>query len=492
MTALFFVGRWLRRLAITAAIAAVTLLVARALQSRGLPDLKPWHRVVLRSELRARDLGPQATLADYLAREEALFGELRERVYDRLPAADRVDTSRYTSGGQLDPKTFTRDWNRTFQMVPVEALAGGVLLVHGLTDAPYSVRAIGEVFQRHGFYALGLRMPGHGTVPAALTDAVWEDWMAAVRLGVRAVRARIGPGRPLYVVGYSNGGALVLKYSLDALSDPSLPRADRMVLLSPMIGVSRLTVLARFISRLGFIPYFEKTRWIEVVPEYIPFKYNSFPANAAYQTYRLTSAIRREIGRAAAEGALHELPPILAFQSVEDATVSTPALVRGLFDRLEQNGSELVLFDLNRAEGIEPFLKSPPSPSLAELVAPGAHPFRFTVVTNTSVVSAQVRAVTRDAGGTESVVRALDLRWPPSVFSLSHVALPFPISDPLYGLTPDLRESFGVRLGLLVPRGERNVLLLAPEASTRLYSNPFFPYVEERLGEWIATPPARR
>jgi hypothetical protein len=43
----------------------------------------------------------------------------------------------------------------------------------------------------------------------------------------------------------------------------------------------------------------------------------------------------------------------------------------------------------------------------------------------------------------------------------------------------------------MVPRGERNVLLLAPEASTRLYSNPFFPYIEERLGEWVgaARPP---
>jgi len=171
---------------------------------------------------------------------------------------------------------------------------------------------------------------------------------------------------------------------------------------------------------------------------------------------------------------------------VEDATVSTSALVAGLFDRLEPNGSELVLFDLNRAEGIEPFLKAPPSASLAELVAPGAHPFRFTVVSNTTVLAAEVQAVTREAGGTATTTRALEnQRWPQTVFSLSHVALPFPLSDPLYGLFPDLRESFGVRLGLMVPRGERNVLLLAPEASTRLYSNPFFPYIEQRLGEWV-------
>ena len=45
-------------------------------------------------------------------------------------------------------------------------------------------------------------MPGRlGTVPAALTAAVWEDWLAAVRVGVRHVRERIGPDKPLVLVG---------------------------------------------------------------------------------------------------------------------------------------------------------------------------------------------------------------------------------------------------------------------------------------------------
>ena len=77
------------------------------------------------------------------------------------------------------------------------------------------MRAVGETLKTGGYYGLALRMPGHGTVPAALTTAVWEDWLAAVRLGVRHVRERIGPGKPLVLVGYSNGGALVLKYALE-------------------------------------------------------------------------------------------------------------------------------------------------------------------------------------------------------------------------------------------------------------------------------------
>ena len=72
-------------------------------------------------------------------------------------------------------------------------MVGGALLIHGLTDSPYTMRAVGETLKASGYYGLALRMPGHGTVPAALTTAVWEDWLAAVRVGVCHVLERIAP-----------------------------------------------------------------------------------------------------------------------------------------------------------------------------------------------------------------------------------------------------------------------------------------------------------
>ena len=81
-------------------------------------------------------------------------------------------------------------------------------------------------------------MPGHGSVPGGLTQATAEDWMAAVRMGVRHVRRTVGADRPIVVVGYSNGGALAVRYALEAAADPRLPAPSRLVLLSPMIGVS--------------------------------------------------------------------------------------------------------------------------------------------------------------------------------------------------------------------------------------------------------------
>ena len=70
--------------------------------------------------------------------------------------------------------------------------------------------------------------------------------------------------------------------------------------------------------------------------------------NAARQSWLLTKALQEQIGREARENRLANLPPVLAFQSVMDSTVSTRAVVSGLFDQLPANGSELVVFDINR------------------------------------------------------------------------------------------------------------------------------------------------
>jgi hypothetical protein len=63
--------------------------------------------------------------------------------------------------------------------------------------------------------------------------------------------------------------------------------------------------------------------------------------------------------------------------------------------------------------------------------------------------------------------------------------LPFPVSDALYGAEPDPSENFGENLGTLAPRGERNVLIASLDSLMRASSNPFFPYMTDRIGEGI-------
>lgn len=67
------------------------------------------------------------------------------------------------------------------------------------------------------------------------------------------------------------------------------------------------------------------------------------------------------------------------------------------------------------------------------------------------------------------------------MYSLSHVALPFPPNDPLYGTEPDASEDFGVRLGAMAARGERAALVVSLDLLVRMLSNPFFPYMMGRI-----------
>jgi hypothetical protein len=158
---LFDMG-WLWRLARRAALAAVlvllTLIVGGALDARWrLPDLKAWHRVRL-DDVRASTLNDTFTVPQYLAREEQLFAQVRA-FESTIEAAERTPVNRYHPGSLSHPSSAGRDWNRSFETEPA-VIRGGALLVHGLTDSPYSMRAVADVLRDRGIYSLALRMPG--------------------------------------------------------------------------------------------------------------------------------------------------------------------------------------------------------------------------------------------------------------------------------------------------------------------------------------------
>ena len=459
----------------------LTILLGRGCQARHLPDLSPWHRADL-GDVKAGELGDTATLGDYLAREDAVFRALSDRVLAKVPADERA-AYRYRAGGPLDPTRLPANGNRTFEVTPA-SVTGGALLLHGLTDSPYSMRPLAEALAKRGFYCLAPRMPGHGTAPSGLVTVAWQDWSSVVRLAARHVRAKAGEGRPFVIVGYSNGGALAVRYAQDALENERLARPDRIVLLSPMIGVSPFAGLAHIASLLHVFPYYEKTAWLDVVPEYNPYKYNSFPANAAIQTAALTKVLNAQTDRLAADGRLARLAPVLAFQSLPDATVSTEAIVRRFFDRLPANGSELVLFDVNRSGEIAPFLRRPERDLLEDLRSRTNLAYRITVVSNARADTRDVSAWSAGPGAVKVGTRPLGLAWPQDVYSLSHVAIPFPESDDVYGRLPDPPPTFGLRLGRVEPRGERSVLTVGFDQWMRLTWNPFFPWMEERVVDW--------
>ncbi len=472
-----------RMAALLLAAALLTFLGVRAYDAfRGAP-LQIWHTHVP-EELTSEELAT-ADWTAYLAREQAIFDELRAEVTQKLDPEDRIPANRYFAGSPVYPGNFATDWNRSYILEPTGEPVGAAVFLHGLTDSPYSLRHIARRYREHGYVAVAIRLPGHGTVPAGLTKVYWENWSEATRLAVREARRRIGPARPLHLIGFSNGGALAMKYALDAIDDPNLSRADRVVLISPMIGV---TEMARFAGVAGWpavFPAFARAAWLSVVPEFNPFKYNSFPINGARQSSLLTRALQPRLARYAREGRLDELPPILTFQSVVDFTVSTRAVIAALYEQLPDNGSELVLFDLNRSATFGPLMRATANTVLGRILHDPPRRFRTAIISNADPGTREVVEHVTESGAVTEQTRELGLSYPLDVFSLSHVAVPFPLDDSLYGMYPDPVEEYGVSLGALAPRGERGTLIVSLDSLIRMASNPFFPYMLDRIVEGI-------
>jgi len=454
----------------------ITLLIVAVAYLNNQPDLKIWHTVKLDTEY--TETTPVKNFADYLALEERLFKQLKEHVYDKVKPEDQFSLNRYSRGSEADPDQWSPNWNHSFEL-STDTPAVGVLLLHGMSDAPYSLHNLGTRLHAEGAHVVGLRIPGHGTAPSGLDKVRWQDMAAAVKLAVKHLHEKVG-GRPVYIVGYSNGGALALHYALSVIEDPTLPPVKKLVLISPEIGVTKMAALAVWQERIGHILGLEKLRWNDVLPEYDPFKYNSFAINAGDQAYRLTIENRKRLDALAKSEKLDQLPPILAFQSVLDATVSAPALVEELFEKLPDRGHELVGFDINRIVIVEQMLKSDPKVNIDKIINNKNNRFIFSLVTNDNENSEQVIVRTREPGQAEIIQTDIDLTWPSDVFSLGHIALPFPAQDPLYGAGKQKDDS-GLQLGSLAIRGERGMLRVPASDMLRIHWNPFYPYLERRV-----------
>jgi alpha-beta hydrolase superfamily lysophospholipase len=485
-TILHAILKWAARgaalLLLLAACVAGGLVYGWTQVARALPPLQGWHLQAPPSEFTAADARPGYDFEAYRRQESRVFTELEELMAGPWSGEARGRFNRFRTESACNPATlFPTNWNRTF-VLESPAPVGGALLVHGLSDAPYSLRAIAERLHGEGYTVVGLRVPGHGTSPAALAKVSKEDWTAAVRVAAAGLRRRIPGGAPLVMVGYSNGGALSVHYALEALADASLPRPQAIVLFSPMIGITRMAAVTRLHRPIAALSGEARAHWSSLGAEIDPFKYGAWPMNASVQAFEITRRVEQRLAALEQAGRTAELPPILAFQSAVDSTVITPRLITQLFDRVARNGSELVLFDVNRAGWLDNLVNLNFEQRVLPALRQTTAPFALTLVTNASSESLEVVAQTRSGDAWSEV--PLGESWPPGVFSLSHVAVPFPSDDPLYGTAEATRQT-GLPLGSLSARGESGVLKISDGQLLRLRHNPFYEYTENHCIEWL-------
>ncbi len=481
-----FTRRWSGRIGAALFGAIFAVLTLYILHARAQPDLHPWHRIATARRI-MHEIGEVEGLdfRGYIAREAKLFQKLEVEVEAAGLNGVHERFNRYAVDGLVNPARFAKNWNRSFEH-PVPDPRGGVLLVHGLSDSPYSMRAVAETFTGAGYHVVGLRMPGHGTVPSGLRVVSWQDFRTAYRIGVDHLSAQIGPDRPLVVVGYSNGAALAVEYTAQAI-DEGMRVPDLVMLVSPALRAPAVAAFARLQRWISELPGLEKLAWTSISPEYDPYKYNSFAVYAGEQIYSLTSALEARLAKLVADGRMSDFPRLLVFSSVVDATIRPWSVVDVLFDRLDGTPAELVLFDTNRLAPVENLMKFDHVAERDALLARSAPGFDISLVTNANDVSSELVARTRRVGDTAWSETPLGLGWPRGVYSLAHVALPFRPDDPLYGGAGVLPSAPSpVRLGDIELKGELGVLAVPAAQLARLRYNPFFTHLEERVVSTLA------
>lgn len=124
----------------------------------------------------------------------------------------------------------------------------GVLLVHGFTSTPQSLRPWAEHLAEAGYTVRLPRLPGHGTTWQEMNRTEWSDWYATVDATFRELLAGC---RTVVVGGLSMGGALALQ-----LAQNHGPRVAGLVLVNPALKFEdpRLVVLPVLKHLVGALP----------------------------------------------------------------------------------------------------------------------------------------------------------------------------------------------------------------------------------------------
>jgi carboxylesterase len=100
----------------------------------------------------------------------------------------------------------------------------GVLVLHGFTGNPSSMRRQATAFADLGYHVEQPRLAGHGTTVEEMLTTKWSDWAADAEAAYQRLAARTSK---IVVAGLSMGGSLTLLVGLDH------PEVLGLVLVNP-------------------------------------------------------------------------------------------------------------------------------------------------------------------------------------------------------------------------------------------------------------------
>jgi carboxylesterase len=182
--------------------------------------------------------------------------------------------------------------------------AVGVLLCHGFTSTPQSLRPWAHDLAAAGYSVELPLLPGHGTTWQEMNRTTWQDWYGTVDTALTDLRSHCSA---VFVAGLSMGGALALRLALEHPQDVA-----GLVLVNPAVRLEdpRLHLLP-VIRRI--VPSFPGIASDIKKPGSTELAYDRTPLNALASMISLHGDVAPRLGRVT--------QPLLLLRSLEDHVV---------------------------------------------------------------------------------------------------------------------------------------------------------------------------
>jgi carboxylesterase len=208
----------------------------------------------------------------------------------------------------------------------------GILLVHGFTGSPASLRPLAEMLARRGFAVELLRLPGHGTQIREILPTRYDDWRAAVVAGGRALAART---ERMVIVGLSLGGTLSLDVASSELSPAGVVSINAQILNRDGLAIRLGPLIERILPivppRLAGLTPNDIAK-----PDTNEQAYTWVPTAAGNSIVRALSRVRGQLVKLAC--------PVLVMYSEHDHSVP-PANSKALLDLIDRKLTQEIVLE---------------------------------------------------------------------------------------------------------------------------------------------------
>jgi carboxylesterase len=180
----------------------------------------------------------------------------------------------------------------------------GVLLCHGFTGCPQSLRPWAEHLAQAGLTVSLPRLPGHGTTWQEMARTRWEDWYAEVDRAFDELHATTDE---IFVMGLSMGGCLALR-----LAELHGPAVSGLVLVNPSVTAeTKLFLLAPVLKLV--VPTLAGVASDIKKPGITELAYDRVPVKAAATLHGLWRITQQQLGQVT--------QPVLVYRSPSDHVV---------------------------------------------------------------------------------------------------------------------------------------------------------------------------